>query len=270
MSQASTPVTASSIQTPPAATAARTATPIGVAATPSTIRPAAESPSCLSQIGSMISSIVSSIFSLISSLWNRVTGQSCIAITSAPHVRTPADIFVEQARTFFNDGVSQNIPAEYPRKIALLITVDGQKVGVFTQNLQIEQGTTIRFNELSIWATAAYRFLEATLRRQASLTAESTVKLCVMDLKRQTEPDGTDLNTLGSYNTFSTTLSSVDERRDLDINHENATETSVGDALQNFNNTAFSGCSLEEERFRTLVLHFFQNSPDARTGWFFR
>ncbi len=268
MSHAPRPVTAASSQTPPAATPTQaTAAPRGIANTPSTITPAAESPSCLSQIGSMISSLVSSIFSWFSSLWNCVTRET--DQTGAP-VWTPAtpaqpEVLVAQARSFLNERVFINIPEEYPRKVGMIVTIDGHKVAAYTMNLQEGSGpnaTTRGFCD------EAMRGLETLIRQYPSLTTRSTVNLCVMDLKRRTDPELNLPETIGSYNMFNGTLSATNAIGSY--GHGSANGVFVHAVVGHLDRGLFSNLSQSETRLRNEVVNFFGNQPNARSGWTYR
>lgn len=181
MSQVPRTSSAASMETPPPASAARNAAPIGIAGNQSSMRAASEpeSSSCFSQIGSMISSLVSSIFSWISSLWNYVTGGECTASDAAAEPRPitpaqpPADVLIAKARNFFETRVLRNAYVTDQAKAASLILVNGQIVGACVATIQVSSDARSENPLLALCNQGMVR-LEQILRQQ-TLNADSTV-----------------------------------------------------------------------------------------------
>ena len=271
MSQPARPASAASIHMTPTAPTlpSAPAIPRGIAATPSTLSPAAaaESPSCLSQIGSMISSIVSSIFSLISSLWNCVTGGVSQAAAPTAPAQSPAEVLSSHAQRFFNEITSRTIRQGTPRKVALLIKIDGQRVALFTRDLL---STDPLPNPFIGFCEEGMERLRELLRRQPSLTPQSTVELSVANIKRDSEPEGRNPNTPASSNLITTTLSASGSFISSNIREGTTIGGPVHAAAQSCSNTMFANDTPGEDRLRRAFLFFVANHANAVAGWTMR
>ena len=213
----------------------------------------------------MISSIVSSIFSLISSLWNCVTGGVSQAAAPTAPAQTPAEVLSSRAQRFFNEITSRTIRQGTPRKVALLIKIDGQRVTLhsgssFTDPLP---------NPFIGFCEEGMERLRELLRRHPSLTPQSMLELSVANIKRDSEPEGRNPNTPASSNLITTTLSAGNF-----IGSNIREGTTIGGPVhataQNCSNTMFANATPGEDRLRRAFLFFVANHANAVAGWTMR
>ena len=276
MSQPARPNSLASIHTPPTfpTRPSAPAVPRGIAATPSTLRPAAaaESPSCFTEIWSTISSIVSSIFSLISSLWNCATG-GCIDAdpAAAPSQTTPAlppaDVLIAKARNFLERRVlHDNWRPQDHSKVALLITLNGNTVGVCVATIGVntEGGST---NPLRALCNQGMLGLEGILRRQ-TLNADSIMQLRMRVLSPPTtitNPTGDRSVTVHSGGSYNVELSAS---RDLGHSTSLGSMEDAATVAQGiFSNIRCD--SSEHQALRENVFRFFTNPSDRQAGWIY-
>ena len=267
MSQAPRPTAAAPLQTPPPASIARSAAPIGIAANPSTLGPAAEaeSPSCLSQIWSTVSSIVSSIFSWISSLWNCVTGGTSQAAAPAALRKLPPRFYqlepiassMKSPLSIFDKTLRTRLPSS-------LMWMDKESL---SSPEIFRPASTDTIIHLENFAAKGWKFLRGILRQNPLLTQRSTVELCVADIRRHSEPEGKNPNAPSDYRLLTTTLIAADNISSSNLGDGHANSIPVHTAAQICNGRMFPNCTLVDDHLLAAFMYFVANRENTRSGW---
>jgi hypothetical protein len=205
---------------------------------------------------------------LISSLWNCVTGGTSQAAAPAAPAQTPAEILSGRAQGFFDEVVTRTLQQSYPRKVALLIKIDGQRTALFTRDLLPPANAAP--NPCREFCNEGWRRLEELLRRHPSLTPQSTVELSIANIKRDSEPEGRNPNTRASSNLFETTLSASGNTIRSNFRQGTTIGGPVHATALSCSNTMFANDTPGEDRLRRAFLFFVGNHQNAVAGWTMR
>ena len=195
-----------------------------------------------------------------------MTGGTSQAAAPAAPAQTPAEVLSAGAHRFFNEITSLNIRQDTPHKIALLINVDGRRVALFTRDLPPASTDTNPFRE---FCSEGMEVLRGILRQNLSLTPQSTVELCVADIRRHIEPEARSPNAPASYRLLTTTLIAADNvSNQLGDGHSNTISVQI--AAEVCVGSMFGHRTQGENGLRTAFIRFIANHPEATSGWTYR
>ena len=157
----------------------------------------------------LVDSLINSFFHLFVDFFplELCDGRNSQAAAPAAPAQTPAEVLSAGAHRFFNEITSLNIRQDTPHKIALLINVDGRRVALFTRDLPPASTDTNPFREFCGRRDGGFKRDSAP---NLSLTPQSTVELCVADIRRHIEPEARSPNAPASYRLLTTTLIAAD------------------------------------------------------------